>query len=88
VGHPRVFLTVIFSLLMKLSSKVWKMLGYWGNFLITLTGIRSNRWNSLFILIGSGNLYPVLHDPVVVLDGLPDIFFKASSEHNLETSSL
>ncbi len=26
------------------------------------TGIRSNRWTSLSILIGSGNLYPVLQD--------------------------
>jgi len=38
------------------------LLGFGNNVLRTLTGIRSNRWTSLPILIGSGNLYPVLQD--------------------------
>jgi len=31
----------------------------------SFTGIRSNRWTRLFILIGSGNLYSALNDTVV-----------------------
>ena len=38
------------------------LLGLVGNLVMTFTGISSNRWTCLFILIGSGNLYPVLQD--------------------------
>jgi len=29
---------------------------------LRFTGVSSNRWTSLSMLIGSGNLYPVLRD--------------------------
>jgi len=35
------------------------LLGFWDNFLTTLTGRRSNCWVCLSVLIGSGNLYHV-----------------------------
>jgi len=47
----------------------------------TFTGISSNRWSSLPIIIGSGNIYPVLHDPVVLSTHLPNIpFFCITSQ--------
>ena len=50
------------------------------------TGISSNRWTCLFILIGSGNLYPLLHGSVVVSGRLPNTFPERNSKHNLEPS--
>jgi hypothetical protein len=52
--------------------------------LIAFTGISSNRWTSLFILIGSGNLYPALNDAVVGTCIDPNISTKVTSEHYLE----
>jgi hypothetical protein len=51
------------------------------------TGISSNRWTSLSILIGSGNLYPVLNDPVVVSVVVPNTIPEVTHKHNLEPSS-
>lgn len=50
------------------------------------TGIGSNHWTSLFILVGSENFYPVLNDTFVVPGGLPDNSPKATSKNNLELS--
>ena len=38
------------------------LIGLVGDLVMTFTGIRSNRWTSLSILNGRGNLYPVLQD--------------------------
>jgi len=51
-----------------------------------LTGISSNRWTCLFILIGSGNLYPLLHGIVVVSVVIPNAYLEVNNKHNLETS--
>jgi hypothetical protein len=62
------------------------LIGFGNNVLRTLTGISSNRRISLSILIGSENLYPVMHDPVVVLVAVPNISTKVICKDNLETS--
>ena len=50
------------------------------------TGRSSNRWICLFILIGSGNLYPLLYDTIMVSGRLPNTFPEMISKDNLETS--
>jgi hypothetical protein len=57
---------------------------FWSQSNCNCTGIRSNRWTRLFILIGSENLYPVMHDPVVVLVAVPNISTKVICKDNLE----
>jgi hypothetical protein len=52
----------------------------------TLTGIGSNHWTCMFILIGSGNLYPALNDTVGGTCTDPNKLPKETSEHNLEAS--
>jgi hypothetical protein len=60
------------------------VLGIWPLENKRFTGIRSNRWASLSVLIDSGKLYPVLHDPIVVSDGFPNAHPEVTSKHNLE----
>ena len=50
------------------------------------SGISSNRWICPLILIGIGNLYPVLLDSVVETCIDPNKFYEVTSEHNLEES--
>jgi hypothetical protein len=54
--------------------------------IVSFTGISSNRWTCLFILIGSGNLYPVLLDSVVVSAVVPNTLPEVTHKHNLEPS--
>ncbi|MCK5515765.1 MAG: hypothetical protein KAI39_02735, partial [Desulfobulbaceae bacterium] len=51
-----------------------------------ITGISSNRWTCLFILVGSGNLYPLLHGSVVVSVVMPNASLEVNNKHNLELS--
>ena len=44
----------------------------------------SNRWTCLFILIGSGNPYPLLHVSVVVSVVMPDASLEVNKKHNLK----
>ncbi len=53
---------------------------------VQFTGISSNRWICLFILIGSGNLYPLLYDTIVGSGRLPNTFPEMISKDNLELS--
>ena len=50
-----------------------------------MSEISSNRWSSPPILIGSGNLYSVLHDSVVLSTMLPNASLEVNNKHNLET---
>ena len=62
------------------------VIGFWPLGNKRLTGISSNRWTCLFILISSGNLPPVLNDTVVGACIDPNIFSEVNCEYDLESS--
>ncbi len=59
------------------------LLGFWGNFVIIFTGIRSNCCISQPILIGSENLYSVLPTTAMV-SYLPNAFSFCITSQNAE----